>query len=548
MIFIKPARDLATHSVTNQPCPYEDVNFYEDDLALARAVSREGAAWAEGDLRELGARVGSAEVQDLARQARRQPPRLVSFDRYGQRVDEVEFHPGWHRLMALGIESGVGSVAWTADAGGHVAHSALLYLLTAADPGVCCPFSMTHASVPALRHQPDVAAEWEPRVLARAYDPRSRPAGEKAGATIGMAMTEKQGGSDVRANTTLATATADGYTLVGHKWFCSAPMSDAFLTLANTDAGLSCFLVPRWKPDGTRNAIHLMRLKDKMGDRSNASAEIEYHGAWAALVGAEGQGVRTIVEMVNGTRVDCMFGSAGLMRAALANAIWHCSQRRAFGRTLAVQPAMARVLADLALEQEAALALAFRIASAYDRAPDSAHDAAVARLLTPVAKYWICKRAPGFVYEAMECHGGNGYVEESPMPGLFRQSPLNSIWEGSGNVVALDAVRAMTRDPSVLEPAFAELEDVRGLGHHFDTRVADLKKTASAGIAEESARRFAETLALVFQAATLAAAAPAWVAEAFAAARLAEPSASYGAFAATIDAAALIERALPRQP
>ncbi len=547
-MFLKPARDLATHSVTNQPRPYEDVNRYEDDVALASAVVREGAGWAEAELRALGARVGSAEVQDLARQAQAQPPRLVAFDRYGQRVDEVAFHPAYHRLMALGIEAGVGAAAWTAGEAGHVAHSALLYLLTAADPGVCCPFSMTHASVPALRHQPDVAAEWEPRVLARAYDPASRPAGEKAGATIGMAMTEKQGGSDVRSNTTRASRSTDGYTLVGHKWFCSAPMSDAFLTLANTNAGLSCFLAPRWRPDGTRNAIHIMRLKDKMGDRSNASAEIEYHGAWATLVGEEGQGVRTIVEMVNGTRVDCMFGSAGLMRAALANAIWHCAQRRAFGKALAAQPAMARVLADLALEQEAALALAFRVARAYDRAGDSGHEAAIARLLTPVAKYWICKRTPGFVHEAMECHGGNGYVEESPLPALFRQSPLNSIWEGSGNVVALDAVRAVARDPSVLDAAFAELGEARSLARELDPRVAELKRLAAAGIEAEGARHFAENLALSFQAATLAAAAPGGVAGAFAATRLAEPSASYGAFAADIDTAAIIERALPRFP
>ncbi len=542
-----PRRSLATHEVTNQPRPFEDVNLYTLDTALQEAVSREGAGWAAERLAGTGARAGSAEVQDWARQANRHPPVLQAFDRFGARLDEVEFHPAYHRLMAFGLEAGVSSVAWSSGEGGHVAHAALMYLLMQADAGVCCPFSMTYAAVPALRLQPELAAEWEPRVLAAAYDARSLPAAEKTAATLGMAMTEKQGGSDVRANTTRAVRTsADGdYELTGHKWFCSAPMSDAFLALAQTAAGLSCFLVPRWRPDGTRNPIRLMRLKDKLGDRSNASSEIELDGAWGRLVGEEGEGVRTIIGMVQGTRLDCLVGSAGLMRAALANAIDHCRQRRAFGRELAAQPAMARVLADLALEQEAALALAFRVARAFDRAAASEREAALARILTPIAKYWVCKRAPAFAAEALECLGGNGYVEESPMPRLFRQSPLNGIWEGSGNVIALDTLRAIERHPAALGALFAELDEARGFDDRLDRKVLALKALAS-GLNETNARRFVESIALAFEAAILARTAPAFVADAFAQARMDDDRGhTFGAFAGDIDCATLIERALP---
>jgi putative acyl-CoA dehydrogenase len=471
---------------------------------------------------------------------------LRAFDGSGQRIDEVEFHPSWHRLMALGIEAGVSSVAWTATPGGHVAHATLLYLLTQADAGVCCPFSMTYASIPALRRQPDLAVVWEPRILAAKYDPRCLPAEDKSGATLGMAMTEKQGGSDVRANTTQAIrlATSGEYELTGHKWFCSAPMSDAFLTLAQTDAGLSCFLVPRWRPDRTRNAMHIARLKDKLGDRSNASAELEYHGAWARLLGSEGEGIRTIIEMVQGTRLDCMVGSAALMRSALANALWHCSQRRAFGLELVRQPLMARVLADLALEQEAALALSFRVARAFDEAAASEPAAAIARIVTPIAKYWICKRAPGLVQEAMECLGGNGYVEESPLPRLFRQSPLNSIWEGSGNVIALDTLRAVRRSPETLDALFLELDQARGGNATLDGRVARLKDL-SLELDEASARRFVETAALVLQAATLVRTAPAFVAEGFVSARLGDEAGyTYGAGALRIDPRRVLSRAM----
>jgi len=544
-----PVANLETHQVDNQPPPFEDVNRYTGDRALAEAVRREGAAFAEPTFVELGERVGSADVQDQAVQANRHPPELKVFDRFGRRIDEVEFHPAYHDLMRLGLEAGVSSVAWMAASGGHAAHAALLYLMTAADAGVCCPFSMTYASIPALRRQPELAEDWEPKITAARYDPVSRPAAEKAGVTVGMAMTEKQGGSDVRANTTRATALSGRgeFELVGHKWFCSAPMSDAFFTLAQTDAGLSCFFVPRWRPDGSRNALYIMRLKDKLGDRSNASAEIEYHGAWARLVGDEGQGVRAIIDMVQGTRLDCVIGSVALMRNALAGALWHCSRRSAFGRPLADQPAMMKVLADLALEQEASLALAFRVARAFDEAGTSAHAAGVARVLTPIAKYWICKRAPSFVYEAMECHGGNGYVEESPLPRLFRQSPLNSIWEGSGNVIALDVLRAMQRQPVLLEALLAELEPVRGFDSHLDHVLAGLPELART-LDEGNARRFCESAALATQAALLQANAPSFVAAAFVATRFgAAGSRTYGAFAVAIDCEALIARASPGQ-
>jgi len=548
---LKPRTELATHEVINQAPPLEDVNCYETDIALKEAVSRNGAAWMDAELSGLGERVGSAEVQEWAARANASPPVLKAFDRYGQRVDEAEFHPDYHRLMALGLESGVSSVAWTAEQGGHVAHSALMYLLSQADQGVSCPFSMTYACIPTLRHQPDLAAEWEPRVTAAAYDPRCIPAGHKRGVTLGMAMTEKQGGSDVRANTTRAIPLgANGeYELVGHKWFCSAPMSDGFLTLARTEAGLSCFFVPKWRPDDTRNAIQVVRLKDKLGDRSNASSEIEYHSAWARMVGEEGRGVRTIIEMVQGTRLDCMVGSTSIMRAALSQAIWHAEHRRAFGRRLSEHPAMAQVLADLALEQEAALAMSFRVARAFDDAPRSEHAAAIARILTPVAKYWVCKRTPSFVYEAMECLGGAGYVEESPMPRYFRQSPLNSIWEGSGNVIALDTLRAIQRDPGVLEALFAELDEARGVDRNLDGLIHTVTTmNLKEALDETTARHFVESLALAFQAAVLVRSAPTMVGEAFAATRLG-PGRGYtwGAFAPglALDTRGLIERASP---
>jgi len=419
-----PRTELATHSVFNQSAPLTGVNWHDDDIMLNQALSRAGAGIHAASLSALGAAAGSQTVQEQGRLANENPPKFKPFDRFGQRVDEVEFHPAYHELMALGLKSGVSAAAWKTDQAGHALHAGLLILMGHADSGVCCPMSMTYACVPALRHA-GWAGDWIAGATSGVYDPRFLPMEHKTGLTIGMAMTEKQGGSDVRANTTRAQPIdgGDAALLTGHKWFCSAPMSDGFLTLAyeGGDAGgdgaaLSCFLVPRWRPDGTRNAIEIQRLKDKLGDRSNASSEIEYKQAWARRVGEPGRGVRTIIEMVNHTRLDCLAGSAGLIRTVSAHAIWHADRRSAFQRRLIDQPLMREVLGELALEAEAALALAFRVAESFDRAASDPAQAAFARIATPIAKYWICKRAPYLVYEAMEAHGGAGYVEEHPLP------------------------------------------------------------------------------------------------------------------------------------
>ena len=549
MVSFRPRAELATHDVANQPPPFEEVNIFDGDAALKGAVEKNGGASHLARLSDFGARCGSAEAIEWSRQANKNTPQLKSFDRYGHRLDEVEFHPAYHNLMAMGFEAGAASAAWTVPEGGHVLHSALMYLMGQVDGGVCCPMSMTYAVVPALRHEPDVAAEWTPRVTTAAYDPRFIPATEKKAAAMGMAMTEKQGGSDVRANTTRATSIGgDAYELVGHKWFCSAPMCDAFLTLAQTEAGITCFLVPRWRPDGTRNAFHIMRLKDKMGDRSNASSEIEYHGAWARRVGEEGRGVRTIIDMVQHTRLDCVVGSAGGMRAALAQALWHAEHRTAFQKKLIDQPAMAAVLADLALESEAAVALGFRLARAFDRAGTDEQEAAFMRLATPIAKYWICKRQPGFVYEALECLGGAGFIEEGPMARLFRTSPLNAIWEGSGNVIALDVLRALGREPDSLEAVRAEIAGARGANAHLDRHLKRLEDWFAPGALNEgTARAFAEDMAQALQAAALLKVAPGPVFDGFCNARL-DPerrSLAYGALTAEVDARAVVERARP---
>ncbi|MDX3884619.1 MAG: acyl-CoA dehydrogenase family protein [Sphingomonas sp.] len=539
MPILRPIAELDTHDVFNQPPPFEDVDLFSGDRALAEAVADAGGTRHFDRLGALGRRVGSAEVIDWGVEANRNPPVLEGFDRYGRRIDEVRFHPAYHQLMALGIESGLCSVAWNGTPAGHVAHAAILFLAGQADSGTSCPMTMTYAAVPALMAEPDVAAEWVPRILAGRYDPASRPAPEKAGITIGMAMTEKQGGSDVRANATRAEAAGeDGwYRLTGHKWFCSAPMCDAFLTLAQVEGGgLTCFLMPRWLPDGARNAgFRVMRLKDKLGDRSNASSEIEYHGALARRIGPEGRGVATIIRMVQHTRLDCVVGSALQIRSALAHALWHCAHRSAFQRRLIDQPAMAAVLADLAVESEAATALAFRLAAAFDT------DDPLARLLTPIAKYWICKRAPGFVYEAMECHGGAGYVETGPMPRLFRQSPLNAIWEGSGNVIALDVLRAIAREPESVEALHAFLHAARGHDAAYDRWIDGI---AFSGLDEAGARLQVERLALAAQAALLIGRGSP-VADAFCRLRLHPRGAAYGAFDAAIDARSIIDRAMP---
>ncbi len=549
MTHFRPSADLETHEVANQPPPFEDANIFETDAALKTTVEKNGGASHAKHLSDFGARCGSAEVIEWSRQANRNPPQLKSFDRYGHRLDEVEFHPAYHALMDLGLSAGVSSAAWTAKKAGHVLHSALIYQMGQADGGVCCPMSMTYAVVPALRHAPEIAKEWEPRVTTPDYDQRFVPANEKRAATMGMAMTEKQGGSDIRANTTRADHVGgDEYELTGHKWFCSAPMCDAFLTLAQTGAGITCFLVPRWRPDGTRNAMHIMRLKDKLGDRSNASSEIEYHGAYARIVGEEGRGVRTIIDMVSLTRLDCLVGSAGGMRASLAQALWHAEHRTAFQKKLVDQPAMAMVLADLALETEAATALAFRIAGAFDQAGANQREAAFMRLATPIAKYWICKRQPGVAYEALECLGGAGFVEESPMPRLYRTAPLNAIWEGSGNVIALDILRAIAREPESLDAVREEITAAKGANAHLDRHIELLEKWFDPGVlSETTARAFAEDMALALQAAALRRTAPDYMFDGFCNARLDADNKSfvYGAVTAKIDAAKIIERAAP---
>jgi putative acyl-CoA dehydrogenase len=549
-----PITLLRTHEVENQPPPLEDYNAYDRDPALQEALAREGAGWAAERVRALGDVVGSEGAIALGHQANRHGPELRVFDRYGHRIDEIEYHPAYHELMRLAIHHELPSIAWTARRpGGHAAHAALVYLFTQVESGVCCPTTMTYAVVPALRHQPEIAAEWEPRILSTEYDPRCIPAGEKRGVTMGMAMTEKQGGSDVRANTTRARALAGGgpggeYELTGHKWFCSAPMCDAFLTLAytGTDA-LSCFFVPRWRPDGHRNRLFIQRLKDKVGNRSNASSEIEYDGTWARMVGDEGQGVRTIIDMVHHTRLDTVAAAAGLMRQAVLQAAHHAAHRRAFGRRLIEQPLMQNVLADLALDAEAATAVTLRVARAFDEGERSDTARVFARLATAVCKYWLNKRAPAHVVEALECHGGAGYVEESMMGRLYREAPLNGIWEGSGNVICLDVLRTIHREPGAVESFFAELDLARGCDRRFD-RTLDLlhSELADRSDTERRARRLTEAMALALQGALLLRHAPAPVAEAFCVARLGDGAGNaYGTLPPGVAFEQLIERVRP---
>ena len=524
-----PHPPATTHAVTNQAPPLAGLNAWTTDPALVEAVHRHGGGWRASALAELGALTGSAALRDLGREANLHPPQLRAFDRYGNRVNQVEFHPSYHALMRTSMAWELHSLPWTQpQAGAMVARCASTYLMSQVEPGHGCPITMTFAVVPALQHQPEVAAEWVPRVTATAYDPRDRPAHEKTACTMGMAMTEKQGGSDVRRNTTSATplgARGPGqpYRLVGHKWFCSAPMCDAFLTLAYTDHGLSCFLVPRWRPDGTRNAMNLMRIKDKLGNRSKASSEIEYAGAWAVMVGAEGRGVPTIIEMVGHTRLDCVFGSAALMRRAVTEAVHHARHREAFGGRLADSALMQNVLADLAIESEAALALGMRLAAAFDagRAGDE-QEAAFARVATAVGKYLVCKRAPAVTFEAMECLGGNGYAEESGMPLLYREAPVNSIWEGSGNVMCLDVLRALRKEPASVAALMAELKAGAGHAPAYDRALAALHdQLGQPDALVAGARTFVERLGLLLQARLLQEHAPAAVAGLFVESRLA---------------------------
>ena len=539
--------DLPTHSVENQPPPLIDVDLYAADPSLQAAVARSGAGWAADRLHAMGRTAGSAEVLENGDRANRHPPELHAFDRYGARTDHVEFHPAYHDLLGLGLRAGTASIAWTAEQpGGHTAHAALEYLLTQAEAGVCCPITMTYASVPTLRQNTALAAEWLPRILNPAYDGRAVPASQKGSATIGMAMTEKQGGSDVRANTTRAEATGVGgeYVLTGHKWFCSAPMSDGFLTLAQAPGGLTCFFAPRFQPDGVRNRVFIQRLKSKLGNRSNASAEIDYVGALAFRIGEEGRGVPAIMEMVRHTRLDCAVACAGMMRWGAVNAVHHAAHRRAFGKALIDQPLMRPVLADLVVEAEAGTALAFRVAQAFDRMDDP-QEAAFARLASAVAKFWITKRLPNHAYEAMECLGGNGFVEESGMPRLYREAPVNAIWEGSGNVNALDVLRAMAREPATLEAVLTEIGKTSGAHPAFDAAFDALKQAlGDHGDLEARARRLVEDLALLLQASLLIRHGSPEVAEVFIAGRLkGAMRGCYGALPAGLPLGPVIERA-----
>ncbi|WP_216590645.1 acyl-CoA dehydrogenase family protein [Streptomyces brasiliscabiei] len=560
----------STHEVTNQPPPLVDYDVFTADQVLTEAVERHLApeilAEARDDLAGFGRTAGSAQVQEWGRLANENPPKLRAYDRYGNRVDEVEFHPSWHRLLGKGVSAGL-TAAWTRP-GGHVRRAAAFVVWTQVEAGNGCPLSMTHAAVPALRTDPALAAEWEPRLTSPLYDWDMRPADRKAGVLFGMGMTEKQGGSDVRANTTAARPLAeDGtYELTGHKWFCSAPMSDGFLVLARASGGLTCFLVPRVLPDGSRNVFRIQRLKEKLGNRSNASAEVEFDGTWARRVGDEGAGVRTIIGMVAATRLDCALGAASLMRQAVAQAVHHCAYREAFGGPLIDKPLMRNVLADLALESEAATTLAMRVAAAYDSVDAGAAGAAgtageageagraayenersFLRLAVPIAKYWITKRCAPLVVEASECLGGNGYVEESGMPRLLRESPLNSIWEGAGNVQALDVLRALRREPGALDAYLREVGRARGADHRLDGAIKDLlTELADLDGIEARARRLAERLALVLQGALLVRYAPPAVADAFCASRLGgDRGSAFGTLPHTLDLASIAERARP---
>ncbi len=531
-----PRADLATHKVENQPGP-RTPRLWSDDLPMRENLAANGGqAEAVQTLADL---LSTPEMHAAGRDANRYPPELRLFDRAGRRLDEVAFHPAYHQLMTAGLRAGCSAIAWEGGPGGHVTHAAMTYVMGQVEPGVCCPMTMTYASVPALRANAALAAAWLPKLTSRGYDPAIQPIADKHAATVGMAMTEKQGGSDVRANTTQATRDGETYLLTGHKWFCSAPMSDGFLTLAQAPDGLTCFLVPRWL-DGARNPIHLMRLKDKLGNRANASAEIEYHGALAHRIGDEGAGVRTIIEMVHHTRLDTAMAPAGLMRAALAEAQHWVSHRTAFQRKLIDQPLMRAVLADLALDWEGALALGLRVARAFDGT--SPEDRAFARIAVALAKFLSNKRCPNVIYECMEVLGGVGYTDDTPLPLLYREAPLNSIWEGSGNVICLDILRTRARDPLAAETLSAELDAATGANRQYDAALKDQRAKWPAAVPEAEARWFAERTATLLTAATLLQTAPAAVADGYIAARLSETRGTVAGAVSGIDDRAILDR------
>jgi putative acyl-CoA dehydrogenase len=544
-----------THVVVNQPPPLVDYDMASADPVLRDALEREGAGWSLDQIDGFGRRVSSAEVYDWGFQANRNPPVLHTHDAYGNRADRVEFHPSWHSLLDLAVSNGLHSLPWEREPGdgGYPARAALTFLASQVEAGHFCPISMSTSVVPTLRQQPEVAAEWEALQMSRVYDPTFQPASKKTGVLMGMGMTEKQGGSDVRSNTTRARPVNGGgpgaeHLLTGHKWFMSAPMSDAFVVLANAPRGLSCFLVPRFTPDGEVNRIQVQRLKDKLGNKSNASSEVEFDEAWGRMVGEEGRGVATIIEMVAGTRLDCITGSAALMRQAVSQAIHHSAHRQAFGSPLIEKPLMLNVLGDLEIETEMATLMMMRVSGAFDRAPLDEHEALVKRILTPVAKYWVSKRCSEVVREAIECVGGNGYVEDSIMPRLYRESPVNAIWEGSGNVIALDLVRAIAREPGSVDALQKELEAAKGADRRLDLAIdSAIESARNPSDAEYEARRLAEGLALATGGALLARHARPEVWEGFAASRLAtDRGGLYGTLPPGVAVDDVVEPAIPR--
>ncbi|HEX6362904.1 MAG TPA: isovaleryl-CoA dehydrogenase [Albitalea sp.] len=543
----------ATHDVFNQPTPLVDVNRFTTNQALRDALRFNAPDLDTSGLERLGATLGSEALVAHARLANVHLPQLRTHDRFGHRLDAVEFHPSYHALMALAVGSGLHGTPWAGGVHAHVRRAAAFMLFTETEPSTLCPISMTYAVTPALQGNPALAAEWGPRLTSLGYDPRFVPAAQKGGVTMGMGMTEKQGGSDVRANTTQAVrdgrdAWGERFRLTGHKWFLSAPMSDAFLVLAQTPVGPSCFFLPRWLPDGTVNAMRIQRLKDKLGNKANASSEVEFEDALAWLVGEEGRGVPQILEMGTLTRLDCALGTSGLMRQALAQALHHTAQRKAFGKRLVEQPLMRNVLADLALESEAATALALRLARTLDR-PGDAQEAQMRRLLTPIAKFWICKRGSHFAQEAMECLGGNGYVEEGGegvMARIYREMPVNSIWEGAGNIMALDLLRALRKEAAAADALQRELAPARGAHAAFDRFAAALPARIDAAVAEGDARRLAEDVALAVQAALLRQHATDAVFDAFCSSRLGgDWGHAFGTLPSRLDLDALLQRAMP---
>ena len=548
-----PSDGYATHEVMNQATPFTGHNAFTGDRLLGEIARREKIGWADGLLADAGSTVASARVAKLARDANRNLPELKSHDRFGNRIDEIDFHPAWHELMALAIGHGTHALSWTArQPGAHVARGMLSYLWNQGENGICCPLGMTYSAIPALRLQPELAAVWEPFILSTCYDPAAAPMQRKTGGTVGMTLTEKQAGSDLRATQTTARPASprrgpgEAYLIDGHKWFFSVPHSDVFVTLAHTDRGLSCFLLPGWLPDGSRNRLLIQRLKDKWGNKSNASSEIEYRGALGWLVGEEGQGIKVALAMTHLTRLDFAIGSAGLMRRAVSEAIHHTSGRRAFQRSLIDQPLMQNVIADLALEVEAATLLAFRLARAVD--DEQAGDAGaglLVRIGTPVGKYFNCKRVVGVVHEALECHGGNGFIEEGPMARLYREAPLNGIWEGSGNIIALDVLRAAARTPESVPAFLDEVRLARGADRRLDRAIDRLDAEIQAPEEHEArARRIVEKMAVALQASLMIRHSPAAVADAFCATRLGEDAGgAYGGLPAGLDQRAIVERA-----